>query len=1219
MARTDDLRRLLAKRIAIIDGAMGTMIQGYGLDEVAYRGRAFVDHPTALQGCSDLLSVTQPEIIGEIHRSFLDAGADIIETNSFSAQRISLADYGLSDQAYALNLAAAQVARAAADAATDATGRLRFVGGSMGPTNRTASLSPDVNNPAYRAVTFDDLVSAYHEQARGLLDGGVDMLLVETVFDTLNLKAALFAIQRLFDERGKAIPIVASVTITDASGRSLSGQTVEAFWISVRHAPLFAVGINCALGAAEMRPYVEELSSLADISLCCYPNAGLPNEFGEYDQSPSQMAAIVAEFACCGWLNLVGGCCGTRPEHIKAIAQAVADVRPRLVPAPSPYTQYSGLEPLTLRPEMNLIMVGERTNIMGSRQFARLIRTGDYEGALAIARNQVQGGANILDVNMDEGLIDSAEAMTTFLNLIASEPEIARLPIMVDSSDFAVLEAGLKCLQGKGVVNSISLKVGEAEFKRQAHLVRRYGAAVVVMAFDEEGQADSLERKIAIVERAHRILTKEVGFPDEDLIFDPNVLTVATGIEAHNEYGLAFIEATREIKRRHPRVKISGGISNVSFSFRGNDLVREAMHAAFLYHAIAAGLDLAIVNAGQLEVYQEIEPELRERVEDVLLNRRPDATERLVEQAVTVGRRAKNCRADEGWRQGTIEERLSHALVKGIEDHLERDVEEARQRYGRPLAIIEGPLMAGMSVVGDLFGTGKMFLPQVVKSARAMKKAVGYLLPYLEAEEQQATPAKAKILLATVKGDVHDIGKNIVGVVLACNNYEIIDLGVMVPAEKILDTAVERGVTMIGLSGLITPSLAEMVHVAREMERRGVRLPLLIGGATTSRKHTAIKIAPEYSGFAIHVSDASRAVTVVGRLTSDSQRAQLVSETAAEYQALLQGHQQRNERDLLPYDLARAQRPRFLWREDRVARPGVLGPTVIDDLPLQDLVPLIDWTPFFQAWELRGVFPALLDDPRQGEAARELFDNAQSLLARLVDDQALRAKAVYGFYRAFSEGDDVVIVDHTGQGEQRRFHFLRQQRQRVAGKPLLCLADYVAPRNEGLDDFLGCFAVTAGHGVEPLVARFEAEGDDYQAILVKALADRLAEAGAEYVHLQMRRDWGYEVQVAPDPADLIAGRYRGIRPAPGYPACPDHTEKQELFDLLRAPAATGISLTDHFAMVPAASVCAFCFSHPEARYFSIGSIGRDQVEAYAKRKGIAVDLVERWLGPHLAY
>ncbi|HVE71092.1 MAG TPA: methionine synthase [Thermoanaerobaculia bacterium] len=1230
--RSAELRDLLTRRILVLDGAMGTQIQTYGLSEADFRGQRFANHPRDLKGASDVLAITNPAVLDEVHRKYLDAGADIIETNTFNSQAISFADYDLQPYVYEINKAAAEICRKAADDFSTPE-KPRFVAGAMGPTNRTASLSPDVNNPGLRGVTFDELVDAYYEQARGLVDGAVDILLPETTFDTLNLKAALFAIQKLFDDTGITLPVIASITITDASGRTLSGQTVEACWNSISHAPLFAVGINCALGAEEMRAHVEELSNLAPIFISCYPNAGLPNALGGYDETPSMMAEVLRDFARNGWLNIVGGCCGTGFDHIRLIAETVATLPPRVPSVIKPHLRLSGLEPLTVQHSRiedgssvipsevegspaetggsraearddtqaagsQFIVVGERTNVTGSPKFAKLVKEGDLEGALRVAKQQIEGGANILDVNFDEGLLDSEKMMSDFLNLVASEPDIARVPIMVDSSKWTVLEAGLKVLQGKGVVNSISLKEGEEVFKQHARLVRRYGAAVVVMAFDEQGQADTIERKLEICSRAYDILVNEVGFNPTDIIFDPNVLTVATGIEEHNAYGIAFIEAVRRLREKLPLTNASGGISNVSFSFRGNNVVREAMHAAFLYHAIRAGLTMGIVNAGQLGIYEEIPKDLLELVEDVLLNRRPDATERLVTFADTVkGQVATTAREAEAWRSGTVEERLSHALVKGIVDHIDQDVEEARAKYPTGLSIIEGPLMDGMNIVGNLFGAGKMFLPQVVKSARVMKKAVAYLLPFMEAEKQKSgdTRARGKVLLATVKGDVHDIGKNIVGVVLGCNNYEVLDLGVMVAADKILDTAQKENVDIVGLSGLITPSLDEMVHVAREMERRGFTVPLLIGGATTSKLHTAVKIAPRYSHPTVHVLDASRAVGVVSSLFSDA-REPFTTNVAAEYEKLRAGIEQR-QITILPIEAARRRAAKLDFAPEP---PPFTGVRVLDDVPLGEIEPFIDWTPFFQTWEMRGRYPQILEEPR----AKELFDDAQELLREIIEKRLLKARAVYGIWPAKRDGDDIVLAGAT-------FHTLRQQQETNTGENL-ALADFV-----GENDYVGGFAVTAGIGVEELVARFQKDHDDYNSIMTKALADRLAEALAEKLHRDVRREW-YAKDESLSAQELIAERYRGIRPAPGYPASPDHTEKQTLFELLGAEKV-GMQLTESYAMTPAASVSGLYFAHPRARYFAVGKIGRDQAEDYARRKRLTVEEVERWLAPNLGY
>ena len=1229
---TDPLAGLLHQRIVILDGPRGTMIQALHLTEKDFRGEPFQHHPRDLKGNNDVLNLTRPELIYPIHQQFLDAGSDIIGTNSFNANRISQADYGLESAVAEINRAAARIARRAADDFMSQHPERRvWVAGAMGPTNRTASLSPDVNNPGYRAVTFDALAAAYYEQARALVEGGVDLLLPETIFDTLNAKACLFALEKLFDDLGRRWPVMISVTITDASGRTLSGQTVAAFWHSVSHARPLSVGINCALGAAEMRPHVEELAGLAECYVSCYPNAGLPNAFGEYDDSPSHMAAVLKEFAGAGWLNLVGGCCGSTPAHIQAIAEAMRGIPPRPLPRLDHYLHLSGLEPLTLRPDTNFVNVGERTNVAGSPKFAKHILAGEFEPALIIARQQVENGAQIIDVNMDEAMLDGVQAMTHFLNLIAAEPDIARVPVMIDSSKWSVIEAGLKCVQGKGIVNSISLKEGEAKFLEQARLIRRYGAAVIVMAFDESGQADTVERKIAVCRRCYDLLTGRIGFPPQDIIFDPNVLTVATGLEEHNAYAVAFIEATRWIKQNLPQAKVSGGVSNISFSFRGNNAVREAMHSAFLYHAIQAGMDMGIVNPGLLAVYEEIPPDLRERVEDVLLNRRPDATERLILFAESVQQKDKSEAKAEDWRSGTVEERLAHALIKGIVDFIDADVEEARRKYPAPLEIIEGPLMAGMKVVGELFGTGRMFLPQVVKSARVMKKAVAYLLPFMAAGQPAgaARQFQGKILLATVKGDVHDIGKNIVGVVLSCNNYEVIDLGVMVPAEKILAAARERAVDIIGLSGLITPSLDEMAHVARELEREGFALPLLIGGATTSKIHTAVRIAPAYRQPVVHVLDASRVVGVANHLVNPQLKAAYAEQNQREQDLARREHEgQQSRKPLLTLAQARARKIPIAWAKTELPQPAFTGLRVLDDLPMDELIPFIDWSPFFHAWELRGRYPALLEDPVIGPKAKELFDDARSLLDKIVQQKWLRARGVYGFFRANSSGDDVLVYgDEARRQTLAAFHFLRQQAAKPAGQFNYSLADFVAPALDSTDasnrsplpDHLGVFAVTAGHGVDELCRKFEAQQDDYSSILVKALADRLAEAFAEYLHKKARADWGYGQAENLTSEDLIRERYRGIRPAPGYPACPDHTEKRLLFDLLAAEKNTEICLTENFAMYPASSVSGFYFAHPDARYFAVGKIDRDQVLDYQRRKQMSLPEIERWLLPYLNY
>ncbi len=1214
------LAQLLRRRIVIIDGAMGTMIQTYKLDEAGYRGEAYRDWPRDLKGNNDLLSLTQPQIIEAIHREYLDAGADLIETNTFNSTSISLADYGMEKLAYDFNLAGARAARRAVDRFTaDQPGRTAFVAGALGPTNCTASMSPDVNNPAFRGVTYDQLVAAYTEQARGLLDGGADVLLVETVFDSLNSKAALFAIDQLFENGGRRVPVMVSFTITDLSGRTLSGQTVEAYWNSISHMNLLSVGINCALGAKQMKPYVEELAGLAPIFVSCYPNAGLPNAFGGFDQTPDLMAADLREFASRGWLNIVGGCCGSTPAHIRAIAAAVQEFPPRVPARPEPFMRLSGYEALTIRPETNFVNIGERTNVTGSPKFSKLILAGDYENAVAIARQQVQGGAQIIDINMDEGMLDSERAMVTFLNLIAVEPDIAPVPVMIDSSKWSVIEAGLKCIQGKGIVNSISLKEGEDKFVQQARLVRRYGAAVVVMAFDERGQADNAARKVEICARSYRILTEKVGFPPQDIIFDPNILTVATGIEEHNNYAVDFIEATRTIKATLPLCKVSGGVSNVSFSFRGNNVVREAMHSAFLYHAIKAGLDMGIVNAGQLAVYEEIPKDLLALVEDVLLNRRPDATERLLKFADSVKQKGKTEIEADAWRQGTVEERLSHALVKGIVEFIDADTEEARLKYKRPLSVIEGPLMAGMNVVGDLFGSGRMFLPQVVKSARVMKKAVAYLLPFLEQEKRDGAShrAQGKIVMATVKGDVHDIGKNIVGVVLACNNYEIIDLGVMVPCDKILRTAREVGADLIGVSGLITPSLEEMSHVASELEREGFTIPLLIGGATTSRAHTAVKIAPHYHQPVVHVLDASRAVGVVGQLINPETRGDLDAKNRLDQDRLRVEHAgARAQKPLLPLALARERRTPIVWSANELPRPAFTGARTLTEISVAELVPYIDWSPFFHAWELRGRYPAILEEPK----AKELFTDAQKLLARIISEDRLKARAVYGFYPANAVGDDVELyTDESRAHVLTTFHFLRQQMEKPSDQFNHCLADYIAPKASGLADYLGVFALTTGFGVDEFCHVFEQDHDDYNAIMTKALADRLAEAFAEFLHQRARQDWGYGRDEKLSHEDLIRERYRGIRPAAGYPACPDHTEKQTLWRLLDVEAQTGIKLTESCAMWPASSVSGLYFAHPESKYFGVGKVDRDQTLDYHLRKQMDLRTIERWLAPNLNY
>jgi 5-methyltetrahydrofolate--homocysteine methyltransferase len=1218
VGRRADIRALLedlaSERILVLDGAMGTMIQAGGLSEGDFRGRRFRDHPRDLAGDNELLCLTRPDVVEAVHDAYLAAGAHIVSTNTFNANAVSQSEYGLADAVYDINLEAARLARRACEAWTERTpARPRLAAGSIGPTNRSLSLSPDVGDPAYRAVTFDELYEAYAEQVGGLVDGGVDLLLVETVFDTLNGKAALLAARDAMDGRGVDLPLIVSFTAVDRSGRNLSGQTVDAFVVSVEHADPWAVGVNCSLGAREMRPFLAELARAAATRVSCHPNAGLPNAFGEYDEAPDTTAALLASFAREGLVNLVGGCCGTTPEHVRAIAAAVEGLPPRPVPEPGRHPTFSGLETFQIRPDSNFVTVGERTNVTGSRRFAELVSAGDFQGGLEVALDQVRGGANILDVNMDEGMLDSERAMTTFLNLVASEPEVARLPIMVDSSRWSVIEAGLRCLQGKGIVNSISLKEGEDDFLDKARRIRRLGAGVVVMAFDERGQADTVERKVEICERAYRLLVEKAGFRPTDIVLDPNILAVGTGIEEHDEYARAYIEAARIIKERCPGALVSGGVSNLSFSFRGNEPVRQAMHAAFLYHAIHAGMDMGIVNAGQLMVYEDIPAELLERVEDLLFSRRPDATERLVAFAKTVEGEGYRAELDLSWRQLPVEERLAHALVHGIVDWIEEDVEEARRRQERPLDVIEGPLMDGMKIVGDLFGDGRMFLPQVVKSARAMKKAVAYLEPFMEAEKA-AGRSQGRIVLATVKGDVHDIGKNIVGVVLACNGYDVVDLGVMVPCDDILDTALDQGADAIGLSGLITPSLDEMVHVAEQLERRGIALPLLIGGATTSRQHTAVRIAPMYSGPTVHVLDASRVVGVVGALLGDG-RQTFDERNRDDQQRLRALHGGRRAAALLSYEEAVENALRLDWDGEDLPTPSFLGMRPVE-VAVEVLVPYIDWTFFFAAWQLKGKFPRILDDPEKGPAARELYEHAQALLAEL--GGALRPRGAYAFWPAAGCGDDLVLyVDEEREEELARLHYLRQQTAQPEGRPNLSLADYVAPSGNGARDHVGGFAV-AVHGAEGLAAAFEADRDDYNAIMVKALADRLAEAFAEHLHERAREDWGFETAGSLSSEDLIAERYRGIRPAFGYPACPDHSEKRTLLSLLQAERA-GIELTESCATAPAASVSGVYLAHPASRYFAVGRIGRDQVGAYAERKGIAVAEAERWLGPNLAY
>ncbi|WZH53711.1 MAG: methionine synthase [Nocardioides alkalitolerans] len=1228
---TAELTRALRERILVIDGAMGTAIQRDRPDEAGYRGERFADWPSDLVGNNDLLTLTQPDIIEGIHREYLEAGADIIETNTFNANAISLSDYGMQELAYELNLESARLARAAADACATPD-RPRYVAGALGPTTRTASISPDVNDPGARNVTWDELVAAYTTATHGLLDGGSDIIIIETIFDTLNAKAAIFAVETVFEELGRRWPVIISGTITDASGRTLSGQTTEAFWYSVKHAQPLLVGLNCALGAKEMRPFLADLSRVAGTFVSAYPNAGLPNAFGEYDEAAEETAAIVAEFAEAGLVNLVGGCCGTTPAHIGAIARAVAGSTPREVPTPRPALRLSGLEPLVVDEDSLFVNVGERTNVTGSARFKKLIKDGDYDTALSVAAQQVESGAQVVDVNMDEGMLDGVAAMDRFLKLVASEPDISRVPLMVDSSKWEVIEAGLKCVQGRAIVNSISMKEGEEAFRHHARLVRRYGAAAVVMAFDEDGQADTLERRKEICSRAYRILVDEVGFDPDDIIFDPNVFAVATGIEEHATYGVDFIEAVRWIRENLPGAHVSGGISNVSFSFRGNNPVREAIHAVFLFHAIRAGLDMGIVNAGALVVYDQVDERLRERIEDVVLNRRPDATERLLEIAEEYRGSGEVAEAavDE-WRSLPVGERITHALVKGIDAHVEADTEELRQliadRGGRPIEVIEGPLMDGMNVVGDLFGAGKMFLPQVVKSARVMKKAVAYLIPFIE-EEKANDPALAAtkdtngtIVMATVKGDVHDIGKNIVGVVLACNNYEVIDLGVMVPAQKILDAAKEHQADIIGLSGLITPSLDEMVGFAAEMQRQGLDIPLLIGGATTSRAHTAVKVDPRYDGPVVWVKDASRSVPVAAALLHPTGRDKLLGEVKTDYDALRTRHAGKQERKLLPLEDARARRTPLDWSSFTPVAPARPGVHVLEDYPIAELVEFIDWQPFFNAWEMKGRFPDILNNPASSEAARRLWDDAQAMLGRIIEEKWLTARGVLGFFPAAGRGDDTVLfTDETRTTELAVLHHLRQQGEHREGVPNRSLADFVAPEGTGLPDHVGAFAVTAGIGLEERVKAYKDDLDDYNAILIEALADRLAEAFAERLHQRVRTEyWGHVDDEQLTNEDLIAERYSGIRPAPGYPACPEHTEKLTLWELLDVEATTGITLTESMAMWPGAAVSGWYFAHPESQYFVVGRVGRDQVEDYAARKGWSIPEAERWLSANLGY
>ena len=1224
-ARLAALERALEQRILVLDGAMGTMVQRYSLTEAEFRGERFKDFHRDLRGNNDLLTLTRPDVIREIHAQYLEAGADILETNTFNSTSISQADYRLESIVAELNLAAARLAREVADSFTGRTpGKPRFVAGVLGPMNRTLSLSPDVNDPGFRAVSFDQVKDAYKVAVKALVEGGVDVIMVETIFDTLNAKAALFAIDEHFEEAGVRLPIMISGTITDASGRTLSGQTVEAFWNSVRHAKPLSVGFNCALGARELRAHVEELSRIADVYVSAHPNAGLPNAMAEYDEQPAETAGFIREWAESGWLNITGGCCGTTPDHIKAISEVGSAFKPRVIPAIAPKLRLAGLEPLNVGGDSLFVNVGERTNVTGSKVFSRLVLAGDYPEALAVARQQVDSGAQVIDINMDEAMLDSAAAMTRFLQLVAAEPDIARVPIMIDSSKWSVIEAGLKCVQGKSIVNSISLKAGEAEFIHQAKLARRYGAAVVVMAFDEKGQADSLKRKTEICERCYRILTDRVGFPAEDIIFDPNIFAIATGIEEHNAYGRDYLEAVAWIHRHLPHVKTSGGVSNLSFSFRGNDPMREAMHTAFLYHATKAGMTMGIVNAGQLGVYADIPPELLERVEDVILNRRPDATERLVEFAESFKGKKKDAVEDLAWRKGTVQERLVHALVRGVTQHVIEDTEEARLQFERPLQVIEGPLMDGMNVVGDLFGSGKMFLPQVVKSARVMKQAVAHLIPYIEEEKRRlgtAPKPKGKVVMATVKGDVHDIGKNIVGVVLQCNNFDVVDLGVMVACDTILEAAKKENADMIGLSGLITPSLEEMSHVAKEMERLGFTMPLLIGGATTSRTHTAVKIEPHYSGPTVWVPDASRAVGVASALASEDNRDKYMVDVRADYVKVREAHAKKTGQKSVTLEAARANAVKIDWKGYSPPKPRQPGLASLKNYPLEKLVAFIDWAPFFQTWDLAGKYPDILEDPAVGEAARNVLRDGKAMLDRVVKGRWLTASGVFGLWPANSIGDDIEIyADEKRDRVLMTWHNLRQQNQKPPGNPNQCLADFVAPKDSGLADYLGAFAVTSGLGIDARVKEFEAKNDDYSAIMLKAVADRLAEAFAEHLHHRVRTElWGYAAGESLSSDEMIAEKYAGIRPAPGYPACPDHTEKGDLFRLLDAGKNADMRLTESFAMLPTAAVSGFYFSHPQARYFAVGKIERDQVADYAHRKGMDLAQAERWLAPALNY
>ncbi len=1226
MNNTLNIQNELKNRILVLDGAMGTMIQRYNLTEEDYRGEEFKNHPSLLKGDNDLLNITHPEIIGEIHEEYLDAGADIIETNTFNGTRISQSDYGLEDYVYKMNLHAAQIARAAANKYTALTpGKPRFVAGAIGPTNKTASMSPKVNDPAYRDVSFDDLVNNYYEQAKALLEGGADILLVETIFDTLNAKAALFAIEKIMDEKSTAkgekikIPVMVSGTITDASGRTLSGQTLKAFFNSINHVDLLSVGLNCSMGAEQMRPYVEELSKIAPYPVSVYPNAGLPNQFGEYDESPEKMAVQIKDFLDNKFANIVGGCCGTTPDHIRKIAALAAKSQKRDIPEKKHVTELSGLEPVVISKEINFVNIGERTNVSGSRRFARLIREEKYEEALSVAKDQVENGAQILDVSMDDGMLDAKKEMVSFLNMLASDPEISRLPIMIDSSKWEVIEAGLKCIQGKGIVNSISLKNGEKEFLEHAKKIKAYGAATVVMAFDETGQASTFERRIEICERAYNLLTKKVDFPPEDIILDPNILAIGTGMDEHNNYAVDFIKTTRWIKENLPYAKVSGGVSNLSFAFRGNNAVREAINSVFLYHAIKAGMDMGIVNPGMLQIYDEIPEDLRVLAEDVVLNRRKDATERLLAFADKMkDKSGKKTEKDNAWRKEPVEKRLSYALVKGITDFIEQDVEEARKNYPRALNVIEQPLMDGMNIVGDLFGEGKMFLPQVVKSARVMKKAVAYLLPFIESEKVEGEANNAgKVILATVKGDVHDIGKNIVGVVLSCNNYDVIDLGVMVPAEKILDIAEKENADVVGLSGLITPSLEEMVHVAQEMKRKNMNVPLLIGGATTSVIHTAVKIAPGYNQPVIHVKDASKVTGVLSKLFSEKERDKFINEIRESYNNLREQHfGRKKQKEYISLKSARENRYKSEWNENIIFKPDQLGNFYLNDYPLEKIRPYIDWTFFFHSWKMNGKYPAIFKDPVKGEEAKKLFDEANELLDKIIDEKWLTAEGVYGIYPANAENDGVNVFKN--DNETIRFEFLRNQEKKKIDYPNLCLSDFIAPQKTGITDYIGFFAVSTGFGIEKHLEKFEKNNDDFNAIMLKVMADRLAEAFAEHLHERIRKEfWGY----APDEdltlEEILKEKYQGIRPAPGYPACPEHSEKDKIFDLLKVTEKTGIRLTENYAMYPAAAVSGYLFAHPDSQYFNVGKLLNDQIEDYAKRKGMSVEKIKRLLNTNL--